>query len=106
MTGKIGPIDVSALVSGIVSLQFDIFTEMERNSTAYLAKAADYSAMAKQLDTQRELMQIFFERNLAEQQRLYRSASKVLDKAIEQGSVEFAEIATVVIKVAHAKELI
>ena len=106
MAGKIGSIDVSALVSDIVSLQFDIFAEMERNSTAYLSKAAEYSAIAKQLDAQRELMQMFFKRNLAEQQQLYRSAAKVLDKAIERGSVEFAEIATTVIRVAHAKELI
>lgn len=99
-------LDVPALISDIVSLQFDIFKEMEQRSTAYVYKAAQYSKMAKQLEAQRELVQLVFNKNLAEQQRLYDSASKVLDKAIEIGEVELAGIATTVIKVAHSKQII
>jgi len=94
------------LISDLAAMQFDILTDFEQNSTAYVCKAAQYSAQARQLDAQRELAQLVFDRNRAEQQKLYDSATKVLDKAIEKGEVELAQIAMIVIKVAHSKEII
>lgn len=101
-----GNTDISTLISDLVSMQFSIFTDLEQSSTNYAYKAVEYSKKAKQLDAQRELAQIVFNKYHSEQQKLYDSASKVLNKAIEKGEIELAEIATTVIKVAHSRELI
>ncbi len=106
MPDNLAYMDVSSLISEVVSLQFDIFKGMEQRGTAYVYEAAQYSKIAKQLDTQRELVQLVFNKNLSERQRLYDSASKVLDKAIEMGEFELAKIATIVIKTAHYKQII
>lgn len=99
-------LDISGLIYEIVSMQFSIFTDLEHNSTQYVCKAAQYSEMAKQLEAKQELVQLVFSKSIEEQQRLYKSAHNVLDKAIEQGEIGLAETAMTVIKVAHAKKLI
>ena len=65
--------------------------------------SSDQGKDKKELQAHTELAEAYFSRQMQERERLFRSASAVLEKAIEQGNVEIAQIALRTIEIVHHK---
>ena len=71
-------------------------TEIEKSIAILKSKSYE-------LKVQTELAEKYFSQQMSERERLFKSATQVLDKAMNTGDVEFAEIAIRVIEVVHNK---
>lgn len=94
---------ISSLVNDIVKEHYAYLSECELNSTEIEKNIATLKAKTKKLQANRELAESYFFHQMEERERLFSSASKVLDKAIEEGNVEFAKIAVKTIEEIHKK---
>lgn len=94
---------ISSLVNDIVEEHYAYISECERNSTEMAKSIAILKAKTKDLQANREFAESYFQHQMQERERLFLSASKVLDKAMKEGDVEFAQIAVKAIEIIHKK---
>lgn len=94
---------ISELVEDIVREHYAYLTDCERSITEKARSIAVLNAKAKQIQAETELNKNYFNYQMQERERLFLSASKVLDKAMEQGDSEYAQIAARIIEVIHGK---
>jgi hypothetical protein len=94
---------ISGLVNDIVKEHYVYISECERNSSEMAKNIAILKAKTKELQVNRELAESHFQHQMQERERLFSSASKVLDKAMKEGDVEYAQIAVKAIEVIHKK---
>lgn len=94
---------VELIVKDIISEYYAYLSLNERNSTEIEKSIALLKTKASELQAQTEFAQKYFELQMSERERLLNSASKVLDKAMNTGDVEFAEIAVKIIDIVHQK---
>lgn len=94
---------ISGLANDIVKEHYAYISECERNSTEMAKSIAILKAKTKELQFNRELAESYFQQQIQERERLFSSASKVLNKAMKEGDVEYAQIAVKAIEVIHKK---
>lgn len=94
---------MSKLINEIVQEHYTYISESDRNSIEMEKKIAILKAKTKKLQAGGELAESYFFHQMQERDRLFSSANKVLDKAMEEGDIEFAQIALETIKVIHKK---
>lgn len=94
---------ISSLVNDIVKEHYAYLSEFELKSTEIEKNIAILKVKTKELQANRELAESYFFHQMEERERLFSSASKVLDKAMEIGNVELAQIAIKTIEVIHKK---
>lgn len=94
---------ITGLVNDIVKEHYAYISESERNSTEMAKNIAILKEKTKKLQANRELAERYFSHQMQERERIFSSASKVLDKAMKEGDVEFAQIAVKAIEVTHKK---
>lgn len=94
---------VELIVKDIISEHYNYLSQCERNSTEIERSIVVLKSRAYELQVQSELAEKYFDRQMGERERLFRSASEVLDKAMSLGDVEYAEIAVRIIEVVHNK---
>lgn len=94
---------ISKLINEIVQEHYAYISESERNRTETDKKIAILKAKTKKLQADGELAESYFFHKMEERERLFSSANKLLDKAMEEGNIEVAQIATKTIEVVHKK---
>lgn len=94
---------ISDLVNDIIREHYEYISECERNSTEIEKSIATLKLKTKELQANIELATSYFQHQMQERERLFASASKVLDKAMKNGDVEFAQIAIKTIGIVHKK---
>lgn len=94
---------MSKLINEIVQEHYAYISESDRNHTEMEKKIAILKAKTKKLQADGELAESYFFHQMEERERLFSSANKVLDKAMEEGNIEFAQIAIKTIEVVHKK---
>lgn len=94
---------ISDIVKGLIQEHYRFISECEANSTKMQKNIAVITAKTKELQGHTELAQKYFQHQIEERERLFKSASAVLEKAIETGNFDFAQIAIKAIEVVHNK---
>lgn len=94
---------IKDLVNDIIEAHYIYISECERNSTEVKKNIAILKVKTKELQANIELATNYFQHQMQERERLFTSASKVLDKAIKNGDIEFAQIAIKAMEVIHKK---
>lgn len=94
---------ISSLINDIVKEHYAYLSEFELKSTEIEKNIAILKVKTKELQANRELAESYFFHQMEERERLFSSASDVLDKAMEIGNVELAQIAIKAIEVTHKK---
>lgn len=94
---------VELIVKDIISEHYTYLSQCERNSTEIEKCIAVLKSRSYELQAQSELAEKYFNMQMGERERLFRSASEVLDKAMDLGDMEYAEIAVRIIEVVHNK---
>lgn len=94
---------VELIVKDIISEHYAYLSQCERNSTEIAKSIAVLKVKSHELQVQTELAQIYFDQQIADRKRLFNSASQVLDKAMNAGDAELAEIAVRIMEVVHPK---
>lgn len=94
---------ISSLVNDIVKEYYAYLSEFELKSTKIEKNIAILKVKTKELQANRELAESYFSNQMEERERLFSSASKALDKALEEGNVELAQIAVKTIEEIHKK---
>ena len=94
---------IADIIKDLVREHYGYISECEAESTETERQIALIRARTKELQAHTELAEAYFSRQMQERERLFRSASAVLKKAIEQGNVEIARIALKTIEIVHHK---
>lgn len=94
---------ISALVNDIIAGHYAYISDCERKSTERAKQIALLKVRTKELQAKTELAEKYFAVNMQDRERLFQSALRVLDKAMENGDVEYAQIASIVIKSVNSK---
>ena len=94
---------ITSLVSDIMREHYEYLSAAERSSTETAASIANLIVKTAQLRANRVLAEQFFNKQLQERTRLFSSAHKVLEKAIEEGDIEWAQIAITIIEIVQKK---
>lgn len=94
---------IKDLVNDIIEAHYIYISECEHNSTEVNKNIAILKVKTKELQANIELATNYFQYQMQERERLFTSASKVLDKAIKNGDIEFAQIAIKAMEVIHKK---
>ena len=94
---------IAEIVNNIVSEHYTYLSNCEKNSTEIEKSIAVLKAKNRELQANTELAEYYFNMQIKERERLFNSASKVLEKAIQEGNVEIAQIALVSIEIIHKK---
>jgi hypothetical protein len=94
---------IADLVNDIVKEHYAYLSECEHNITETSKSIAVLKAKTKELQAYTELADQYFQYQMQERDRLYRSAMEVLDKAIELGNEDMAAIALMTIALVHKK---
>lgn len=94
---------MSALVNDIIAGHYAYMSECERESTEKEKQIVLLKTRTKELQANTELAEKYFTVNMQDRERLFQSALSVLDKAMENGDVEYAQIASIVIKSVRSK---
>lgn len=82
----------------------DMLTKLKKNNCEYISgleksnlqsakRIAELSALTKELEMNRKVIEKYFSIRIKEKESLYDVANKVLDKAIISGNVEIAKLA-------------
>lgn len=94
---------ISDIVNDIIREHYKYISECERNITEIEKDIAILKVKTKELQAHTELTAKYFEHQMQEREKLFNSASAVLEKAMKKGDFEFAQIAIRVIEVIHKK---
>lgn len=94
---------VSAIVNDVIQEHYRYLSECEVNSTEVAKHTALLKAKSKELQAHTEMAEKYFTHQMQERERLFKSASVVLEKAMELGDIEIAQIAVRTIEVIHKK---
>ena len=94
---------ITKIVNDIVSEHYIYLSNCEEDSTKIEKSIAVLKVRNSELQANRELAECYFNMQIKEKERLFNSASKVLEKAIEKGNVEVAQIALRSIEIVHKK---
>lgn len=91
------------LINDIVNEHYAYISECERNHIKMTKNIAILRTKTKKLQANRELAERYFFHQMQERERIFTSASKVLDKAMKEGDTEFAQIAVKTIEIIQKK---
>ena len=94
---------VAGIIKDLVQEHYRYISECEAESTETERQIALIKEKTKELQVHTELAEAYFSHQMQERERLLQSASAVLDKAIELGNVEIAQIALRTIEIVHHK---
>lgn len=94
---------ISDIVVELIQAHYKYLSKCEADSTEMEKQVAIIKAKTKELQAQIELKQKYFQIQMQERERLYKSASVVLEKSIEIGDVDMAQIAIRTIKIVSNK---
>lgn len=94
---------ISDIVNDLVREHYNYISECEKQGTERTKKIAIITAKTKELQAYTDMAEAFFSHQLQERDRLFDSANKVLDKALENGDVDFAQIAIRTIEIVNRK---
>ncbi len=94
---------ISDIVKDLIREHYRYISECEANSTEAEKQIAVIKVKTKELQAHTELAQKYFQHQIQERERLFKSASAVLEKAMETGNVDFAQIAVRTIEVVHRR---
>lgn len=94
---------IADVISDIIKGHYQYISDCERNHTEMEKDIAILKAKTYELQAKRELAEQYFQYQMQERKRLFHSANQVLEKAIEKGDVEYAQIATKTIEIIHQK---
>ena len=85
----------------LITLQTDYFKSYIENSIQCEKDIAMLRVQTKEIQSQKEIVKIYFEHRLEERKRLFELANKVLDKAILDGNREIAQVAIETIRLVN-----
>lgn len=94
---------ISDIVKDLVKSHYRYISDCEINSTEIEREISVIKLETQELLAYRELAQKYFQYNLQERERLFKSSSAVLEKSIENGDAELAQIAIKAIEIIHNK---
>lgn len=94
---------VSELIQDIVKEHYAYIANCECEATERKKQIAAISMQTKLLQANSEIAKKYFEQQMEERNRLFVSANKVLETAMERGDYEFAQIAVIALEVIHKK---
>lgn len=94
---------IADIVNDIIAEHYDYLSVCEKNITETERSIAILQVKTRELQAQAELAEQYFNFQMKERERLFDSASKVLEKAMKTGDSEFAEIAVKVIEIVNKK---
>lgn len=94
---------ISDIVKDLIQEHYRYISECEVNSTETEKQIAIIKTKTKELQAHTELAQKYFQYQMQERERLFKSASTVLEKAMKTGNVDFAQTAIKTIEVVHNK---
>lgn len=94
---------IQLIVKDIISEHYAYLSQCEENHTETVKRIAVLKAKSYELQAQTELVEKYFGQQMADRERLFHSASRVLDKAMNTGDAELAEIAVRIMEVVHQK---
>ena len=94
---------VGLIVKDIISEHYAYLSQCERNSTETEKSIAILKSRVYELQARTDLAEKYFNMQMGERERLFRSASEVLNKAMNTGDSEYAEIAVRIMEVVHSK---
>lgn len=87
----------------ILSECYEYLLKSERSSTEVEKSIACLRIKAAELQAQTELAEKYFTQQMSERERLFNSASQVLDKAMCTGDIELVGIAIKILEVVRQK---
>ena len=94
---------MTEIVKDLIGEYYGYLSKQEVSQTERERQLAVLAAKTKQLQAQTELAEKYFAGQMAEREILFRLASDALDKAMETGDAEIAEIAVITMKNVHKK---
>lgn len=94
---------VADIVKDLVAEHYAYLSECERDHTENEKRIAVLKAKSGELQANIQLAEKYFSQQMADRERLFNSASKVLEKAMTTGDSDYAEIAVRIIEVVHNK---
>ncbi|MDY2966302.1 MAG: hypothetical protein SOR58_08900 [Megasphaera massiliensis] len=84
---------IETIVGSLIKAHYQYLSEQEAHHTEMERQIADIKVRTAVLQANTELAQKYFQYQIEERERLFKSASAVLQKAIDNGNSECAEIA-------------
>ncbi len=94
---------IAGIIKDLVQEHYRYISECEAESTETERQIALIKEKTKELQVRTELAEAYFSHQMQERERLFLSASAVLDKAIELGNMEIAQIALRTIEIVRHK---
>lgn len=94
---------LSDLIHKVIGNYYDYLKNEERKETDGMQRHADMMVRIKTLSAQKDVVEVYFQHNIAESEMLYNMALKTLDHALKTGDEEMAYIAMTTITVIHGK---
>lgn len=94
---------ISNLIKELIENHYKYILQCEKNSTEMKRQAAFIKAKTKILQANTECAEKYFRYQVRERERLFESASKLLDQAIKTSDTEIARIAIKTIEIIHNK---
>ena len=94
---------ISTIVNDIIREHYNYLAVCEGRSTEVTKHIAVLTLKSKELQAHTELAEKYFTYQMQERERLFKSASAVLEKAMELGDIDIAQIALRTIEIVHQK---
>ena len=94
---------IELIIKDIISGHYEYLSQGERERTEREKAIAAIKKSTLELEAELVMNRKYFESAMREREILFQSALEVIDKAIETGDVEFAEIAMRVIEICGMK---
>lgn len=94
---------ISDIIKDLINEHYKYISECEIKSTELARQTATIRAKTKILQTHTDLAEKYFQYQMQERERLFTSASKMLEIAIKNGDVEIAQIALKTLEIIHKK---
>ena len=94
---------IAEIVNELAREYYEYLSKQETDYTEQERQIAVLAARTKQLQAHTELAQEYFAGQMKEREKLFRLASEALEKAMETGDVEIAQIAVITMENVHKK---
>lgn len=94
---------LSDLIHKVIGNYYDYLKNEECKETDGMRRHADMIVKIKTLAARKDVVEVYFQHNIAESEMLYNMALKTLDQALKTGDEEMAYIAMTTITVIHGK---
>lgn len=94
---------IANLIYSIINEHYEYLACCERNCTETYEGIAILTVKTKELQANTQLAQKYFNCQIQERNRLFSSATAILNKAIEKGNFELAQIAIETISIIQQK---